>query len=438
MSISAQNELLHRGFEEFASFVNPVAALRARLSGEPVQLVRVLDGNSLQDVSGKVYEDYLSGYGTQALGHRNPQIAQALRDYLETDAPSFFPSGISPFAGRLAKQLATRTGYGNVSFASSGTEAVESALKLARSATGKTRIFGLSGAYHGCTFGSLSLMQRGPFSDPFAPFLRGVEILPFSELDPLAAALSQADVAAVIVEPIQIEGGVRSLPTDYLSALCTLCERHGVLLIADEVQTGLCRTGRFLASESWPRKPDVVVLAKSLGGGLVPLSAMLTHSAMFQRAYGTFVTAESHQYTFSGNALACVAGMAALPLYSEELAAQVRRRGDRFRQALAEALSDSPLVKEVRGAGLLVGIELHPSDHPWLSFEALGLPELSGQPSVGMLLCHRLFRRGYLTHVAGHQWRVVRLQPSLLIENESLQRFVLACKQEVQELADLL
>lgn len=432
------NEVLRHGFEDFKAWVNPVAAERAQLSGEPIQLVRVVDGDTLADANGQTYQDFLSGYGTQALGHRHPRIVECLRQFLDDDAPSFFPSGISPYAGHLARLLCQRTGYEQASFASSGTEAVEAALKLARAATGRPRILGLSGAYHGCTLGSLALMQPGPFTERFGPHLRGVERLPFADAAALAQALSSGDVAAVIVEPLQVEGGMRALPASYVAALCELVPQHGALLIADEVQTGLCRTGRFLASQAWPRRADLVILAKALGGGLTPLSAVLSTSAAFARAYGTLSTAETHQYTFAGNALSCVAGIAAVGLFTDELATRVASCGKAFRQSLQQALADSPLCADVRGEGLLVGIALHEVDHPWLSFAGLGLPELAEQSSIGLLLCHRLFRRGYLVHVCGHDWRVVRLQPPLDIATERLDAFVTVCREELDSLASLL
>lgn len=430
-------EILRDGFEEFGKWVNPIAGDRARLTGEPVHLVRVLDGGALADAGGRVYQDFLSGYGTQALGHRNAAVEAALRAFFDSDSPSFFPSGVSPYAGRLARRLAERTGHDHVAFASSGTEAVEAALKLARAATRRPRILGLEGAYHGCTMGSLALMAQGPFRDAFGPHLCGVDVLPFGDADALAMELAAGDVAAVVVEPIQVEGGVRSLPADFVDALCELAPRHGALVVADEVQTGLCRTGRFLAGEAWPRRPDVVVVAKALGGGLVPLSATLSRRDAFERAYGSHATAESHQYTFAGNALACVAGLASLDLFSDELAASVGERGRAFRGALGEALAGLPLFLEIRGDGLLVGIALRQSDHPWLGFEAFGLPELAGAPSVGLLLCHRLFRRGYLTHVTGHDWRVVRLQPPLDVPEARLAAFVAACREELEALCAL-
>ncbi len=431
----ALDDILHRGFDEFRALVNPPVALRAELTGEPARVVRVHEGR-LVLADGQEIEDL---HGTQAFGHRHPAIASAVRAFLDSDACNWFPARVSPFAGRLARCLHERTGYDSAYFAHSGTEGVEAALKLARAVTRRPRILGLDRAYHGCTFGSVSLMEAGVFRDPFAPLLPGVETLPFGDVDALARALSPGDVAAVVVEPIQLEGGVRPLPPAYVDALCELSARHGALLVADEVQTGMGRTGHLVASETWPRRPDAIVLGKALAGGLLPCSAMLTRRALWDRAYGAdFESAEAHNNTFSGHALASVAAIAALELLDDALLARARRAGDAFRGELAGALAGLPLFREVRGAGLIAGVELVPSDHPWLSFEHFGLPEHRGRPTVGLLLCHRLYKRGFFTFVCGHDWSTVRLQPRLTIEDARLAELVRAVREEVAYLCELV
>ncbi len=434
----ASPRLLRQGYEDFRDFVNPLISLRAELTGEPYQVSEVRDGR-LVDLDGREVEDFLSGWGTQAFGHRNPAVTRALTELLASPVPSFFTSGVSPYAGLLARRLCERTGgaYDAAWFASGGSEAVEAALKLARARSGRPRILHLEGAYHGCTMGAAAMMHHGPYRDPFAPHLPSVEALPFGDVAALRAALGSGDVAAVVVEPIQIEAGVRLLPRAYLEALCAETARAGALLVADEIQTGLGRTGRFLASEDWPRRPDLVVLGKALGGGLVPLSAMLTRRELFADAYGTHERAEAHNSTFSGNALACVAGLAALDLLDEPLLARAAAAGARFRAALADALGDLPLVRAVRGEGLLAGIELEAATHPFLTFGYLGLEELEGKPAVGFLLGHRLFKAGYITAVCGHDWGTVRVQPALTISDERLDAFVAACRRELEALCAL-
>jgi acetylornithine/succinyldiaminopimelate/putrescine aminotransferase len=299
-------------------------------------------------------------------------------------------------------------------------------------------VLSLDGAYHGCTMGSNALMKAGMFKDPFGPHVPGLEPIPFGDIDALTTALRGGDVAAVIVEPIQLEGGVRTLSPAFLEAACGLTQKHGALLVADEIQTGLGRTGRFLASECWPRRPDVIVLGKHLGGGLVPISAMLTSQELFERAYGEhYASAEAHNTTFGGSALVCVAALAALDLLTDELIAHVKTVGDRFRGNLAKALARHELFDQVKGAGLLVGVALHPSDHPWLSFEHFGVDALADQPTTGVLLCHRLYKRGFYCFACGHDWRILRVLPRFNIPEATLDTFVTSIDEELEYLCNL-
>jgi acetylornithine/succinyldiaminopimelate/putrescine aminotransferase len=435
--------ILRTGFADFRTFVNPGIAHRAELAAEPFRIVRVEDAK-LVTADGQRIEDF---HGTQAFGHRNRHITAAVQAFLASDSPSWFPSRVNPYAGALARRLCDRinedgddgTGrYSNAFFASSGSEAVEAAIKLARAVTRRPRVLSLARAYHGCTMGSCGLMSPGVFRDPFAPHVPGLGQLPFGDLGALETAIAAEDVAAIVVEPIQLEGGVRPLSPAYLEALCLLTERHGTLLVADEVQTGLGRTGRFVASSAWPRRPDAVLLAKHLGGGLLPISAMVTRGELFERAYGaSFETAEAHNCTFSGSAAVCVAALATLDLLDGACIERVARVGSGFRRAMEEALAGLPLFAEIRGAGLVAGIALADSDHPWLSFEHFGMDELAGHSSVGLLLCHRLYRRGYFCFVCGHDWSVLRVQPRFDIDEAELAAFVSVLREELEFLCDL-
>ena len=434
--------ILREGYGDYARHVNPLVALRAQLTGEPHQIVGVEDGR-LVDVEGRRIECL---HGTQAFGHRHPAIAAAVRELLDGDAPSWLPARVNPWAGSLARRLcarANRTGtaggdYAMGYFASSGSEAVEAAIKLARAVTGRPRVLGLAQAYHGCTMGAVALMAPGAYRDPFAPHLPGVASIALGDADAVARELAAGDVAAVVVEPIQLEGGVRPLPAPFVDALAELTARHGALLVADEIQTGLGRTGRFLASETWPRRPDAVLLGKHLGGGLMPISAMLTRAELWQRAYGASLeTSEAHNCTFSGSAAPCLAAHAALDLLTDDAIARVGRAGAAFMDATREALRELPLFAEVRGEGFAIGIALHATDHPWLSFEHFGMAELGDHPTVGLLLCHRLYRRGFFGFVCGHDWRVLRLQPRFFIDDATLATLTVAIREELEVLCEL-
>jgi acetylornithine/succinyldiaminopimelate/putrescine aminotransferase len=430
------SDILRRGFDEYARFVNPFIAERARLANEPVKLVRVADGTPwLAD--GHAIEDL---HGVAAFGQRHPAVDRALQAFLESDAPTWFPARVNPWAGRLARLLCERTGYENVFLGCTGSDAVEAAIKLARAVTRRPRLLGLAGAYHGCTMGSCALMSPGVFRDPFGPHLPGAEHLPFGDVDALRKALEAGDVAAVIVEPVQGEGGVRPLPAEYVEALCALTQEHGALLVADEVQTGLGRAGAgILRSARWPRRPDVALLGKALGGGIVPISAMLTSNELFARAYGRdFATAEAHNTTFQGNVLGCVAAIATLEeILTDALFANAREMGALLKGMLHEALSGNPLYDHVRGEGLMLGIALRPLDHPWLSFSHFGYPELEGEPITAPLFCHRMYERGFFAFACGHDFRVVRVQPRLDVDRALIERFVTACADELRTLSEL-
>lgn len=414
-------EIVARGYDEYARFVNPLLSQRARLAGEPWQIVATADGR-LVDADGRIFEDF---HGTQALGHRHPHVTRALQEYLATDLPSWPSARLSPWAGRLGRTLAERTGYDRSWFGASGSDAVEASLKLARAATRRTRILGVRGAYHGCGWGSTSLMEPGPFREPFGPHLPGSELLPFGDIDALHAAFSAGDVAALVVEPIQGEGGVRVHPEAWIQAACELTQRHDALLVADEVQTGLGRTGTFLRSERWPRRPDAALLAKQLGGGLVAVSTMMTTAQWFHRAYGAdFEDGESHNVTFGYNALSMIAAIATLELIDDALLERVRMLGARLRSSLDAALTGHPLVEEIRGEGLMLGVKLRPLDHPWLSFEHFGFAGLTERATASPLLCHRLYRHGCFFFTCGHDWSVFRMQPRFNIPEATLDTVV--------------
>jgi acetylornithine/succinyldiaminopimelate/putrescine aminotransferase len=430
----AVTDIFRHGFAEFRQFVNPLIAERARLAREPIEFTRVA-GGVLHDASGRAYEDL---HGTQMLGHRNAKVADALRAFLDGDAPNWFPSRVNPWAGRLGRRLCERTGYSNVFFGMSGADAVEASLKLARAATRKPRIVALDGGYHGCTYGAVSLMHDGPLHDPFAPHLPGVVKVGFDDPDALARELAAQDVCAVVVEPMQGEGGVRAMSSRMIDAACELTQKHGALLVADEVQTALGRSGHFLASSTWPRRPEVALIAKTLGGGMMPISAMLADRSMFERAYGqNFFIGESHNTTFGYNGLSCVAALATLEQLDDELIASVGRRGAAFKSALHEALGGNPLYRETRGMGFMLGVELVHAPHPWLSFEHFGMPELAHMPTIGPLLCYRLYARGFFAFVCGHDWRVLRLQPRFDIPDAKLGELAKACREELDHLAQL-
>jgi acetylornithine/succinyldiaminopimelate/putrescine aminotransferase len=351
------------------------------------------------------------------LGHRHPAITKAVQDFLATDQPNWYPSRVSPQAGRFARLLCERTGYSSAFFTCTGSDAVEASIKLGRALTKRPGILALDG-----------------------PHLPGARKIPFGDVEVLARELATGDVGAVVVEPIQGEGGVRALPQRFVEALCELTAKHHVLLVADEIQTGLGRTGTFLRSSRWPRRPDVVLLGKALGGGLVPISAMLFDKKTFTDAYGRdFEGGESHNVTFSYHALGAVAGIATMELLTDDVIASVGRRGAALKARFESELAGHPLVEEVRGEGFMLGIKLKALDHPWLGFEHFGFEEIAreGRASVAPLLCFRLHRQGLFCFTCGHDWSVFRLQPRFFVDDATLDRLVKSTREELDYLSEL-
>ncbi len=441
-------ERVRTGVDGFRDYVNSMIALRADLLGEPWRAMHIKDGKLFDGE--RTFEEF---HGTQSFGHRNPAITAAVRAFLDSDAVNWYPARVNPYSGSLAQRLceranrgtahlqatapATPGNYHNIFFANSGSDGVEAALKLARAATGKPRILSMMGAYHGCTMGSCALMQPGMFKDIFGPHLPGAEVLPFGDIDALTRELSKGDVACVVVEPIQLEGGVNTLSPEFLRALCDLTAKYDAMLVADEIQTGLGRTGRFLASEAWPRRPDAVVLGKHLGGGLLPISAMMTTLAWFERAYTRdYAAAEAHNTTFGGNAMACVAAHAALDLLTDAQIERNEQLGIFVRAEVARTCGKSPLYVGTRGAGMMLGIGLNDLEHPWLSFDHFGVPGLADQPSVGVLLCYRMYKRGFYPFVCGHKWNTLRVLPRFTIDEATLTGFANALGEEMEYLCE--
>ncbi len=431
----AMKDILRKGFDEYRRYVNPLIAQRASFAGETIELVRV-EGGVLQNRDGQPLEEL---HGTQTFGHKPPSVVAALVEFLQSDAPNWYPARVNPFSGRLARRLQERTGYDNAFFGCTGSDAVEAAFKLARALTRKPRTIALEGAYHGCTMGSLSLMEPGPFSDQFAPHVPGALRIGRDDVEALERELAKGDVAAVFVEPIQVEGGVYTLSDRFVEALCRLTGPEGPLLVADEIQTGLGRTGRgFLASEGWPRRPDVALMGKGLAGGLVPLSAMLTRREIFLAAYGkNFAAGESHNTTFAFNGVTATAALAALELADDAMVERCKAVGDSLRGALREAVGAHPLVADIRGEGLLCGVQLKRIEHPWLSFEHFGYPELADQSVIAPLVCHRLYPKGFFAFSCGHDWSVLRIQPRENIEMETLQAFAEAVREALDFIEEL-
>jgi putrescine aminotransferase len=382
------------------------------------------EGMSLYDERGAEVLDFLAGYGAVPLGHNHPDVRAAVAAALAAGLPSFVPVAPQPLAAAAAARLGQLApgGLSMVSFASGGAEAVEGALKLARAVTGRARFVSAEGSFHGASLGALSVTGDRRYRAPFEPLLPGCARVPWGDAAAVERELRRRDVAAVILEPLQAEGGIRLPPAGYLGDVARLCRRYGTLFVADEIQTGLGRTGRLFAVEHDGVEPDVVVLAKGLSGGLVPVAATLTRRDLWRRAYGSLERHDIHCSTFAGGPLAAAAALATLEVIERDgLVARARDLGAVLGQRLRAVTAGHPLCAEVRGRGLLWGIELAAPGG------ALGA-ELAGQwLAVGLL------ERGVLTQTCGGAPGVVRAEPPLVVERAHVDRFVTALRLTLAE-----
>jgi ornithine--oxo-acid transaminase len=409
-----------------------------------LKLLNVLDmnvryescaGAELHTADGRRIVDFLSGYCVHNTGHNHPAIIAALKDELDRSGPAMLQSHVPELAGELAERLCRSAGgrMSKVFFCSSGSEAVEAAIKFSRARTGRPGMLYAKGAFHGLTCGALSLMGDDFWREGFGPLLPGTTAVPFGDLAALERELATRRYAAFIVEPIQAEAGIRLPPPGYLEGAQALARKHGALLVLDEVQTGMHRTGPFLAAHRFNVEPDMVLLAKALSGGLVPSGAVLMSDSIYGSVFDSLKRAIVHTSTFGENGLAMRAGLATLDvLEGESLGPRASAAGESLRRRLASALEPFPMVKEVRGLGLLSGIEFAPPKQLGLrvAFEAFRAihPGMFGQ-----VLVMRLFHdKGFLTQICGNNFMVLKAAPPLVVSDSQMDEFVTALRDVVE------
>lgn len=382
-------------------YINPSLARTYRFMGLD-HAEDTASGALVRDVDGIEYLDCAGGYGVFIQGYRHPRIVQAAHEQID-QMPLSSRILVSPRQVELAQRLAELT-PGDLTysfFCNSGTEAVEAALKIARGSTGRPTIISTYGAFHGKTYGALSVSGRELYQTPFQPLVPDVRHVPYGDLDALQAVMSD-QVAAVIIEPIQGEGGVIVPPDGYLRGVRALCDQYGAAFIADEVQTGMGRTGKLFAIEHESVVPDLLCLAKALGGGVVPIGAVVGRPWIWK------VFDESpliHTSTFGGNPLACrVAAEALAVTVEEELPERAQSFGDWFIPELKKlSAQHADLLTEVRGRGLMIGLQLR-------------------NAGVAGMLMSELFQRHVLAVYTLNNEEVIRIIPPLVIERTQLER----------------
>jgi len=383
--------------------------------------VRFVSGKGayLQDVSGARYLDLLSGWGVFVIGRNHPRLAAALQSVLDSELPNLVQMDVSVLAGVLAQRL---LGYApwlqKAFFSNSGTEAFEAAIKFARAANGRPGIAHCENSFHGLTYGSLSAVGDDIYRQGFGPLIPSFVEIPFNDLPALERALEKRDVAAFCVEPIQGKG-VNMPSPDYLRSAHELCKKYGTLFVADEIQTGLGRTGRFFAVEHWGVEPDMLLLAKGLSGGHVPIGVTLLQKQVFAKVFDRMDKAVVHGSTFARNDMAMAAGIATLDvLEDEKLVENAAAQGQRLMTSFEGMKQRYELVKDVRGKGLMIGIEL--GEPKSLKLRASwALLETMNKGLFCQLVTIPLFRdHKILVQVAGHANRTIKLLPALGIDSE--------------------
>jgi len=412
----------HPAVADYERYVNPAFVRLLGTFGYGRVFVRG-KGTSLWDDQGRQYLDLLAAFGAVNLGHNPDVLIERMVEFLRDDAVNLVHVGPQLHAAELARELAQLVSppLEITLFSNSGGEAVEAAMKLARAATDRRHFVYTEGGFHGTGLGSLSIMGHARLRAPFEPLLPNCEAVPFGDLEALEQALHKRRAAAFVVEPIQAEAGVLLPPSGYLKAAQEMCTKYGTLFVLDEVQTGLGRTGTLFAYEQHGFVPDVLVLGKSLGGSLVPLSATLTSREIQQKAYGSQAKFDLHGTTYSGNAFACRVGTEVLKqVQAQGLVERSARLGAVLLDQLQRALSGHPLVREVRGVGLLVGIELGPTDSGFFQRAFSGVVESVSEKVFGQWLAVRLLERGILCQPASQHWNVLRIEPPLTITEAEL------------------
>lgn len=415
-----------RGQELYARHVNPAWAKLVNLLQMNLHYTRCR-GAELETVEGHTILDFLSGYCVHNTGHNHPYIVQQVIEELQSDGPGMLQSNIVESAGKLAEALCRHAGgkVSKVFFCSSGSEGIEAVIKFSRAFTGRTDIVYATGAFHGLTCGALSLMGNEFWREGFGPMLSGTKEVPFGDLEAMEEAIAGRKVAAVVLEPIQGEAGIILPPVDYLKGVEKLCRNYGTLFVLDEVQTGMGRTGKFLAAHHYGVEPDMIVMAKALSGGLVPCAAVLMTDEICKSVYHSLRRAFIHTSTFSENILAMRAALATLEVLDRErLSERSQSIGAELRDYLRRALASFEMVKEIRGEGLFCGIEFQPpcALAMRMSFEAF---KAINPAMFGQMIVMRMFNdKKILTQICGNNFMVLKVTPPLIVSERQIDYFV--------------
>lgn len=402
---------------KYEKYINPSQARLFRFMGL-ASVEGSAEGWTITDSEGKQFIDCLGGYGMFALGHRNPAVVKAVEDALHTMpmcGKVLFNRQMADLAEKLAEITPGELQYSF--FVNSGTEAVEGCLKVARLATKRIKFVAAENAFHGKTMGSLTATGRDLYRDPFKPLLDGFTHVPYGDIEAIKNAVDE-ETAAVILEPIQGEGGIIVPPDGYLHQVKEVCEAKGALLIADEVQTGIGRTGEWFGVNHDGVTPDLMACAKALGGGVMPIGAIIGTPRAWQ---GLIEAPFLHTSTFGGNQLACAAGIAAIKYIQEEdLLRRGRETGAYFKAGLEKIMQEYPeVIAQVRGRGMMIGIEL------------------TKEGAGGMLMSLMIDKKIIMAYTLNNP-KVIRIEPPLIMPVEVVDHVLEEFREAVKMTADAI
>ena len=409
-----------------SDYMNPQLAKVLKMLGYDPVYVKAA-GSHLWDINGVDYLDMQSGFGVFALGRSHPGIKKAINDYLEIDSPNLIKMGAQLIAGLLASKLIEEhapPGIDTVFLCNSGAEAIDGAIKFAHAHTGKKRVLYCEGGFHGLSIGALAVNGCREFrSDYEALFSFGTGV-PFNDIESLKSELSKGDVAAFVVEPV-IGHGVYIPDDDYLPAARELCTRYGTLFIADEIQTGLGRTGRFFACEHWNVTPDIITMSKALSGGFCPVGAILYPRKVYKSVYKSLEQCMVHSSTFSQNDLSAVCGLATLSVIKEEGIVENSAAMGTYLLKRLQALSDKyELIKEIRGLGLMIAVEFGEPRSLLLKTGWKMITGLHHNLFCQSILVPLMMDHHILAQVSGHGRHIIKLLPPLVFSREDADRFI--------------
>lgn len=415
-----------RRFELHERYVNPPMREMLRLLGMDVHYVRA-SGGFIHDSEGRKYLDLITHSGVFSIGHNHPHVAETLKGVLAAELPNILLMDCSLLSGLLAERLLKTTPHlGKVYFGNSGAEAVEAALKMARGATGRPRIVYFAGAYHGLTYGALSAVGHEMWREGFGPFLPGCTEVAFNDHDAVERELCRGDVACVLGETIQGDGGVNLPKPGFWPAVAESCRKHGTHLVLDEIQVGMGRAGGSLhAFQHYGVEPDMLLLGKALSGGQAPVSAVLMRDEIFRKVFSRVDRCFIHSGTYCENNLSMAAAWATLDVYEDEdLLRKSADQGAYFLERLMPLEAKYEMVHDVRGKGLLLALELGPPESLSLRAGWTAVARLNEGLAAQMVTVPLFRDHGILVQVGGHNFRVIKMMPPLGISPEEIDHVV--------------